>query len=266
MMASRKQNKSRLVPIAYPFIYLLTVLICLSAFKSITALAAPEDQKVYDYYGLFTEDETSELEATCKEYGEEGKVDIVIVTTDELDGKTRQQYLEDFYDENGFGYNKEFGDAVLILLNMESSARGLEIQGYGTSESHVNGKRIELIRKDITPILSSGDYKNAMVEYAKQVAHYMNQKSIFFNIFFQLAVALVIGAVTVIIMALQSGGKITVNNRTYLDEQNSRVVANQDYFINTTITKVKKPSNNSSGSGGGVSSGGHSHSGGGGSF
>jgi len=279
MMKCKKQFKSRLTTIVYPFFYLLTILICLTAFKSITASAAPEDQKVYDYYGLFTEDEVSELEATCKEYGEEGKVDIVIVTTDELDGRTRQQYLEDFFDEYGFGYNQKAGDAALILINMDSSNRGVEIQGYGNAEYNINNERINHILDDITPMLSDGKNYKAIVNFQKQVAFYMTHidssdhfvdtdNLIYFNIFFQLAVALVIGAVVVIIMALQSGGKVTVNNRTYLDEQNSRVVANQDYYISTTITKVKKPTNNNSsgGGGGGVSSGGSSHSGGGRSF
>lgn len=296
MIIRRKQTKS---------IQLLffTVLFVLSTFSTLTAFAAPEDQKVYDNYGLFTETEVTDLENDFREYGEEGQVDIVVVTTDDLEGKTRKQYLEDFYDQYGFGYNQDFGDAVLILINMNSDDRGVEIQGYGDAELYVNNDRIEYILDDIVPLLSNAEYYNAMVEFAKQVSYYMDEENgvnasptygvegsgdyygeasydgpsdyygqekvtdIFYNPLFQIGLSLVIGAVVVLIMALQSGGKVTVHNRTYLDDQHSGVVANRDDYIRTTVTRVKKPSNNDGGGrssgGGGVSSGGSSHSGGG---
>jgi uncharacterized protein len=283
--------------------FLITMLLGLSTFGRTTAYAAPKDQKVYDNYGLFTDDEVSQLEDISREYGEEGLVDIAIITTDALDGKTRQQYLEDFYDEYGLGYNEACSDAVLILINMDPNDRGVEIQGYGEAEYYVNNDRTEHILDDIVPMLSDGAYYDAMVEYAKQVAYYMNQEegvdstapvtgeqgsgngygessysgpseyygenedSIFFNTLFQLGIALVIGAVVVLIMALQSGGKITVNNRTYMDEQHSGLVSRQDDYLRTVTTRVKKPTTNTGGGrssgGGGISSGGSSHSGGG---
>jgi uncharacterized protein len=140
-----------------------------------------------------------------------------------------------------------------------------------------------------------------MEEFAKQSAYYMNESkgvntspatgeagsgnyygesgysgpsdyygkkedNIFYNTFFQLGIAVIIGAVTVGIMAAGSGGRVTVSNRTYLDEGNSGVTASRDDYIRTTTTRVKKPDNNNdagrSSGGGGISSGGHSHSGG----
>jgi uncharacterized protein len=89
------------------------------------------------------------------------------------------------------------------------------------------------------------------------------------NPLFQLGISLVIGIVTVCIMATGAGGRITTNNRTYLDAGRSRVTKSYDNYIRTTTTRVKKPENNNnnhtggSSGGGGVSSGGHSHSGGG---
>lgn len=257
----------------------LVLLFSLLIFDSTTATAAPEDQKVYDDYGLFTAEEVADLEDSCRTYGEEGKVDIVIVTTDELDSRTREMYLEDFYDEYAFGYEQEYGTATLLLINMDPSDRGFEIQPYGDAENYIDTYRINHMVDDIKPMLSDGKYYEAMIKFAKETSYYMNQPNldkeyldtdvIFFNIFFQLAVALVIGAIVVGIMAIQSGGRITVNNHTYLDEQNSGIIARRDDYIRTTMTRVRKPSNNSGGSSGGgsgVSRGGHSHGGGGSSF
>lgn len=267
-----------------------------------SAYAAPEDQKVYDNYGLFTEDEANQLEEIAKENGEKGKVDIVIITEASIGDKTRKKYLEDFYDQYGFGYNKEFGDAALILINMDPSDRGVEIQGYGEAEYYLNNDRIEYVLDDIVPLLSDGRYYDAMVQFAEETAYYMNEKkgvntsnpvggensgeyygessydgpsnyygekqsNILFNPLVQLGISLVIGAIVVGSMAYGSGGRMTVNNNTYIDNQHSMVVARRDDYIRTVTTRVRKPSNNGGGGrssgGGGISSGGSSHSGGG---
>ncbi|MGB8454325.1 MAG: TPM domain-containing protein [Anaerocolumna sp.] len=310
-MIERSKYKTRdrlhfsLIPAAFIMLLLFAVLSTGFTFAPLKASAAPEDQKVYDFYGLFSEAEVTDLEADCAKYGEEGKIDIVMVITDALQGKSRTKYLEDFYDEYGFGYNQEFGDAAIILVNMDRDDRGVEIQGYGNAEYYLNNDRIEYMLDDIAAMLSDGNYYNAMEEFAKQSAYYMNEEkgvdttnipsedadsgnyygesgyagpsdyygekddNIFYNTFLQLAIAVIIGAVTVGVMAANSGGRVTVHNRTYLDEQHSGVVANRDDYIRTTTTRVKKPTNNNGGgrsSGGGISSGGHSHSGGGRSF
>ncbi|MDF2587818.1 MAG: beta-propeller protein methanol dehydrogenase [Anaerocolumna sp.] len=283
---------------------LIALIICvmlLPLFQTV-AFAAPGDQMIYDPYGLFTDDEITKLESLSSEYGEEGKVDLVIITTDDLNGNSVKTYLENYYDNNGFGYDKEFGDAVLLLINMEPGKRSVTIQGYGQAEYYVNNDRIEYMLDDITPLLSDGRYFDAMEEYLKQAAYYMNEEQgvkispatgaqgsgygygessyngpsnyygtqddpIYYNSLFQLAVALIIGAVSVGVMAYNAGGRVTTNNRTYLDQKNSRIVASRDDYIRTTTTRVKKPSSNNNGGGrssggGGISSGGHSHSGG----
>ncbi len=309
MIGNRKQKNFKkirflLLPLSFVLLLLFTMLSAVSVFVPVKAQAALEDQKVYDFYGLFSGDEISDLEKICTEYGEEGKIDIVMIT-DDLNGESRTEYLENFYDEYGFGYNKKFGDTAMILVNMDSDDRGVEIQGYGNAEYYLNNDRIEHILDDIVKLLQKDDFYGAMEEFAKQAAYYMNEDkgvntapatgdinsdnyygesgyagpsdyynekedNIFYNTFFQLAIAVIIGTVTVGIMAANSGGRVTVQGRTYLDEQHSGIVATRDDYIRTTTTRVKKPSNKGGGrrssGGGGISSGGHSHSGGGRSF
>lgn len=282
-----------------------TVMTAGSLLFPLRVLASPQDEKVYDNYGLFNTDEIADLEDLCEQYGEEGKVDIVIIT-DEVSGESSKQYMEDFYDEKGFGYNQEFGDTAMIFVNMNPEYRNVTIQGYGNAEYYLNNDRIEHILDDVTKLLMAGNYYKAMEEFAKQAAYYMNEEkgvntapaagepgsgnyygesgyagpsdyygekedNILYNTFFQLGIAVIIGAVTVGIMAMNSGGRVTVSNRTYLDDGNSGITATRDDYIRTTTTRVKKPSNNNNGGGrssggGGISSGGHSHSGGSRSF
>lgn len=301
-------RKSNLIKRSFLFLLLFTLI---ATFGNRIVLAAPDDRKVFDYYELFSEKEVKKLEEVSKKYSEEGKVDIVVITTDDLSGKSRLEYLEDCYDEYGFGYEQEYGTAVLLLLNMDPDDRGIEIQGYGDAENYIHNDRIEHILDDVVPLLQDKEYYKAMETYMKQVAYYMNEEkgvntspvvgekgsgnyhgeasvdgpsnyygekeeNILNNVLVQLGIAVVIGVIAVGIMAYHSSGRVTVTGRTYLDEQNSRVLASRDDYIRTTTTRVRKPSNDNNNSGGGggirssggggVSSGGNSHSGGGRSF
>lgn len=297
-------------PVLIVLFTIIFTLSLLSPLASSTALAAADTQKVYDYYGYFTQEEMKNLEEICAEYGEKGKIDIVMIIADGLGGKTPTKYMEDFYDEMGFGYDQEFGDTSMILINLEKDNRWVEIQSYGQAQYYINNDRTEYILDDVADILKNQKYYDALEEFAKQAAYYMKEEkgvkipsstdtgsgssdsvtgdygnesydgdsdyygekeeNILYNTWAQLVIALVIGGVTVGVMAATSGGSVTVNNGTYLDAGNSSVVASRDDYIRTTTTRVMKPQNNNNGprssGGGGVSSGGHSHSGGGRSF
>ena len=293
----------KLIP--YPHV-LLTLFILLSLFlpfiQSIKVNASIDSPKVYDYYQLFSDNELEELEDLLNLYTTEGKVDIVVITTDNLDGKSKQTYMEDFYDNASLGYDKEFGDAVLLMLYMNPNDRSVEIQGYENSRFYITNERIENILDEIVPYLANGDYIKAIEEYAKLVAQYMNQEAptpsknnnnynnnynnapnsnqntkrvsnssddILRNPLVQLVASLILSGIVVAIMAYNSSGRITTNNRTYLNDNKSSVTGHHDIYLRTTVSRVRKPQNNDNNgghTGGGTSSGGHSHSGGGRSF
>lgn len=289
------------------FILVLILIVSAAAFLKIPqAAAAAEEttkQYVYDNYGLFTEDEVKDLTDTCIEYSDKAQADLIMIT-DDLAGKDPKTYMEDFYDEMGFGYEEQFGSTVIMLVNMEEGNRSVTIQGYGKSEYYVNNDRIEYMLDDIQPLLKNAEYKKAFVEFAKESAYYMNEekgvketpasgdphsgnyygessydgpsnyygqkeKNPLYNTFVQLGIALVIGAVTVGVMAANSGGRMTTSGRDYMDAGSSGITANRDDYLRTTTTRIKKPtpppqsgSGPRSSGGGGISSGGHSHSGG----
>lgn len=185
-------------------------------------------------------------------------------------------YLEQMYDNIGFGYDKKFGNTAMVVIDMYT--REVIIVGFGEAEAYLNSDRIHLMINKMTPFLSDGDYNTALTKFIKLSSQYMkinpslNPDNLFLKLWFQAIISFVIGLVVVAIMAFQSGGKITVNEETYLDHNDSKILAKQDDYIRTTLTKVQKPkpTNTGSGSGGGLgggtSSGGHSHSSGRGSF
>ena len=284
----------------FKFTFLITLFFCLLVISPkaiITSYAAPSDQKLFDNADLFTDEEKDELESILNEHEEKGTVDIVVISKYDIEDKTRKEFLEDFYDEYGFGYNKESGDTALILINMDPNDRGVEIQGYGKAQFFLHDDRTEHILDDIVPLLSERKFFDAVELFAKQVAYYMNEEkgvniklyeeaksnSSLDNVYYgkkvqdgpsnyygenntlktiliRVAISTGVGIIVVVIMAYNSSGKVTTSDRTYLDSSTSRVIAHRDTYVRTSTSKVRKPTQSSSG---GRSSGGGGHSSGG---
>ena len=247
-------------------------------------------QRIYDNGELLTSEEAESLETTALELGEKHNTDIYILTDEDSDGKSRKKYMEDFADE------KEVTNATILFVNMEPGNRGVELQNYGNNEDMITDSRIEYILGEVTPYLSEGDFYQAFQTFLREADYYLDTDpkedtsihapnddytssdkyyedensvdSPATEILIQLIISLIIGGIAVGIMAYHSGGRVTVNERTYLDASHSKVLARRDDYIRTTTTKRRKPVNNnhSTSGGSGVSSGGRSHNGGGRSF
>lgn len=234
-------------------------------------VASNQKTTVYDFANLLTKEEVGQLEALSKELSPERETDFVILTTNDTEGKDVVQYMQDFYDKNALGYDGPHGNTAILTIDMQN--REVYLAGFYKAEKYLDNQRLDLIRNKITPYLSDGDYFQAAQLFIELAYDYMgykpgvNPENILFKWWFQILAAVIVAGIVVTLMAYRSGGRVTVNDRTYMDNRTSRVVGRKDTYVRTTVTKVKKPSsNNSSGGGGGITGGGHSHSGSRGSF
>ena len=283
----------------YKFTLFLIALCVMLAFLTVVPATAAETlQYVYDNDNLLTTDEQEALRELCQTKGEEAGIDIILLTERLSSSSAEKTYMEEFYDEYyEAGLLKT--DTAMILINME--LRNVYIQGYGLCEFYINNDRIGYILDDIVPYLSDAYYYDALELFIDEVVYYMGQdkgvsfeyedgqdygeayggesdyyevsltpaqaiRSVPFGLIALISCA--IGGISLAIMASGSGGKVTINNRSYLDNAHSGLTASRDDYIRTTVTKRRKPQETSSSSGprssggGGISSGGHSHSGG----
>ena len=87
-------------------ISLLLSLLLLSALLP-GAWADSDLPRVVDRAGLLSESEREELEHKAEAIREEFEMDVVILTVDSLEGKTPQDYADDYYDDNGYGCGQE---------------------------------------------------------------------------------------------------------------------------------------------------------------
>ena len=236
--------------------------------------AADTKQNIYDFAFLLTDEEVAELEDLANTYGEKRETSFIILTTNDTGGKDIVDYAEDFYDKEAPGYDKPHGNTAILTIDMKN--RDVYLAGFYKAEEYLDDSRLDLIREKITPDLTDGNYYDAFHTFIETSSKYMgirpgvNPDNPLFNLWFQLLISIGVAGIVVGLMLYSSGGKITVNDRTYMDAGNSKVLDRRDAYLRTTVTKQRKPSNNNNngggGGGGGVSRGGHSHSGSRGSF
>jgi len=249
-----------------------------------------------DYADLLTDDEEETLQQRIQELKVELKLDIVIVTTYGTGGKGVQEYADDFYDQNGYGYGANHS-GILLLVDMESrewymstcgdaiyifTDFGLSVLGEGLVSWLSYGEYyqgFDLWLDSLKPYVdayNSGSPVDGYVEpdeydspYGDEIVYY--DEPLVKNPF---PVALIIGLVAALITVLvmrsrMNTAKLQRGAQDYLKEGSFQLHQNSDMFLYSRVTRRAKPKNNSSGGGGSTvhrSSGGVRHGGRGGRF
>ncbi len=279
---------------AYAFLPLMMAFLLMVTWGfSVQAESVNQKQFVFDYAGLLTDQEVTQLESLANELGAESDTAFLIITADGTDGMDIVEYVGDFYDENAPGYDQPYGNTAILAIDMEE--RDIYLVGFKKAELYLNDQRLDMIQDDITPALSEGNYYEAFSEFISSAHSYMgiepetsedypghndgyqnyeeeyyagasSSENLLFQLWFQLLISFIVGGAVVGILAYNSGGRVTVNSGTYMNSNSSKVLHRHDRYVRKTVTKVKKPTNNNNSSGGftgggGITGGGHSHSG-----
>lgn len=243
------------------------ILLFLMGCSGVAALAAV-DQHIYDNANLLSEPEITELEAIAAEYSRQHNTDFLFLTSEEQEAGDIVEYMSGFFDE----WAAENSQENAVLLSMNIATRDVYLSGFGTAETTLDNQRVDLVLDRILPEMQRGDYAEAFRETVITSSRYMefrpgvNPESIFFKTWFQLAVALLLGAAIVGFMLYNSGGRVTTTATTYFDNNHTKVTGKLDQFRNKTISRRKVPKKSSGGGGfggGGSTGGGRSFSGGG---
>lgn len=275
---------------------LIGLLLAVLMLLSLTVTAAAEETlwRVVDNADLLDIAEESAHEETIRLLRERYNMDVVILTVDSLEGKTPQDYADDYYDENGYGCGEE-RSGLLLLISMEQrdwyvstcggavyalTDYGIQCLGEellsGFSISYDAGFRMflaalpeyfEALEKG-TPIDGyadySGDYYHGDQE---EVVYYEEEFTPSFEL--SLLLGLVVAGISLLIMRLGMNTRRPKRSAAgYMNQNSFHMRQQQDLFLYSNISKVRRQENKSSGSGSSVhrSSGGSRHGGGGGKF
>lgn len=270
---------------------LCTLLVCLVSMLMIRFSAAAEENvipetrqlpRLVDRADLLSELEEEELEARLDEISERQQADVVVVTVNSLDGKSAQDYADDFYDYNGYGIGTD-KSGILLLVSMEARDWHITTTGFGIRA--ITDAGLDYISDQFLPYLSDGEYLDAFDTYADLCDEFLTQAKTgnaydgdhmpkgAYPWLKNLLIAL--GSGDVIALLIVEGMRRSLKSvkmqrsaENYVRAGSMQVTRRQDHFLYTRTSKSARPKNNSGSSGSSThtSSSGTSHGGGGGKF
>ena len=123
---------------------------------------------IVDAADLLTDDEENALASHIYDVEDQFQSAIVMVTVDTLGTRTVEEYGDDFYDYNGYGFG-ETHDGIIFLLAMDS--REWHIGTTGTAiRTYTDSDQEEMIDACIGN-LSSGNYYLAFDSFITECEH-----------------------------------------------------------------------------------------------
>ena len=254
----------------------------MSVFLGFSVSSAAGKKSVIDDAGLIKASDEKELDKKIKNI-QKDKFDVVILTVKSLDGKSAQDYADDYYDNNDYGLDNE-KSGVLFLVSKGDRKYHISTKGAGIKAFTDYG--IGRIKEEIKPYLSDGDYFNACDEFLNITKDFVKaykdgtpydtdnpyNEEIDYVILevIALVIAFVIALISVGIMRLRMNtAKPKGTAMEHIKKGSFKLTSEKDIFMYSTVTKTAKPKDNDNSAGGStthVSSSGSEHGGGGGSF
>lgn len=274
-------------------IYIMSAALILgSAAPAFAAMEIPEERqlpRLVDDADILDSSEEEELETELDRISEEYQCDVAVVTTVGTEGRTAQEYADDFYDYFGYGYG-EGDDGILLLIDLEERQYAISTYGFGIEAFTDDG--LDYIEEQFLYYLSDEDlgdnaFYYGIFEFASQCAVFLEQARIGepfdgdnmpempkepFSLMW-IPISIVIGAViSLIVTGIMRLQLKTVRRQSaaseYMKPGSMNLTGSRDLFLYSRVTRVAKPKDNDSSGGSSVhtSSSGRSHGGSSGSF
>ena len=251
--------------------------------------------RIIDNADLLDAAEESALEETARLLRETYDMDVVILTVNSLGGKTPQEYADDYYDENGYGCGVE-KSGLLLLISMEERDWYISTSGdaiyaltdYGIQqlgEKLVSGFSVSydagfrMFLNALPEYFEALEYGAPIDGYADYSGDYYRgdrEEIVYYDEEFTPSVelsfllGLVVAGISVLVMRIGMNTKRPRHSAAgYMKENSFQMRQQQDLFLYSNVSKVRKEQPKpSSGGGSSVhrSSGGSRHGGGGGKF
>ena len=274
-------------------ILLCFILLAIIPFQSVSANQTRPT--IVDNADLLTVEEELALHNSAMQLQNLFALDIVIVTVWDLDGKTAQEYADDYYDNHGYGYGDD-ASGILLLLAMES--REWYISTCGKAIYIFTDYGLEQMGDAFVPYLSSGHYYEAFECWLGEIPYYYDAYESGYSIdgyvppdayipesgehivypnyetdtssrdtLISVIVGLIVALVTILIMrSKMNTARFQTGAAEYMKTGSCDIISRRDIYLYSHVTKTAKPQNNGGGSSVHRSSGGRSHGGRGGRF
>lgn len=234
-----------------------------------TNTSAPVE-RVYDNANILTDAEEEKLRQYIAKKEAEYKADFVILTFSQpVEGEEALQYgcrytdwernmtdiADDFWDENGFGFNRGFeGDGSILIDNRYEGQRGEWLSTSGKVENALSVGAVESVLYAVDDYYDS-DPCRAYMRYIDKVCSYLGGNKVQIEGSYYLGaifISIVVAGVYAVSHLGKNKAKDTTMANTYVAGGKPVMNNVQDEFIRKNV--VKRHIETSSGGGGGSSS------------
>jgi|GEM_PF-1951127 uncharacterized membrane protein YgcG len=229
---------------------------------------------VYDYAGLFSDDEKEVLESEAQDLESSKDCDIIILTADNIpadaedSSKTTEQYAQQFYIDNWLSADGSDDSANAMIFVIDMSNRWILATGHGKYASEKYADWEDKTENAVYTYASDGDYYGCADAFLARFKKLDNPVYALVPTGGSIAASAVITVLVLLIIVLvHSKSQPSKATTPPVRETKYTPLRHDKHFLGTTVTshRIPKDTGNGGGGGGHVSSGG-GFSGGGGSF
>lgn len=142
---------------------------CLPAF-SVRAAEIPEQSGlVRDYAGLFDSGQERDLEEAASQVKDKVGFDVAIVTTEDAEGSTAQEWADRVYEDGGFGTGSDHS-GILYLIDMDN--RELVFSTEGKAIRIFTDQRLDAMLDRVYEEVQYGDYEASARVFLEDAQYY----------------------------------------------------------------------------------------------
>ena len=132
----------------------ILALMCICLGLSITKNVSAENRYVYDDADLLSIEEEQQLQDYASTMKEIWEMNFMVVTTADAEGKSSQEYADDFYDTHFTSSEDE--DGVLYLIDLDN--REIYLSTSGMAIRYLTDRRVENVLDEAYAYVAAGDY------------------------------------------------------------------------------------------------------------
>lgn len=229
----------------------VSVIFLLLATFMIPAFAANQPL-LADNAGLLSEAQANTVNTKLEQVSDKLDFDVVIVTTEDLEGKSKEAYGDDYFLDNGYGRGSE-ADGVLLLVYVKpdgTTERRIATHGYGITAFTDYG--IEYVGKEnLLPLMEEGEWEEAFLKFADLSEELVNsardghpldagsKRNIVLGIIIALVVGIIAGFIArKVVIGKYKPVKMQANAADYLVQGSLQVTGSYDNFRTTSVSRT----------------------------
>ena len=228
--------------------------------------------RVIDEDGLLKDSVRNKLEKQIEKIRKEYKTDVLVLAVRDTGDYYPEDYLKNYFRFNGYGEGSKKSGVGVILVDPDTQKAQAEVVVFGGASGKFNASATERLRSMTQSALGSSHFDSAATKFVNKTqfrlkwGHYPLKTST--TVFIFIVVFLVVSIIAAIKKGANKSISKAVTATEYVVPGSFRISRLDERFINSKVTKTRKPEPSSSRSGGGggghYSSSGRSHGGGGG--